>query len=113
MSALSTPPAGNGARPAGAPGTRPAASGNRSVGSGTRPAGYAVVRGRKSSWLVHRRGAAVAVVLAVALFAAVVANLTLGETTVSPTEVVKVLFGRPSPTNWSSARCGRPAWSSG
>ncbi|WP_326692855.1 iron ABC transporter permease [Streptomyces sp. NBC_01795] len=67
------------------------------MGSGTRPAGYAVVRGRKSSWLVHRRGAAVAVVLAVALFAAVVANLTLGETTVSPTEVVKVLFGRPSP----------------
>ncbi|MFE0878735.1 FecCD family ABC transporter permease [Streptomyces smyrnaeus] len=62
-----------------------------------RPAGYGLVRARSTSWLVHRRAGVVAGALAVALFAAVVANLTLGETTVPVTEVVKVLFGRPSP----------------
>ena len=61
------------------------------------PAGYKAVRTGRSSWLVHRRASAVAAALAVALFLAVVANLTLGETTVSPAEVVKVLFGQPSP----------------
>ncbi|MGP3977589.1 FecCD family ABC transporter permease [Streptomyces sp. 8N114] len=63
----------------------------------TRPAGYGVVRARGTSWLLHRRATVVAGALAVALFAAVVANLTLGETTVPVTEVVKVLFGLPSP----------------
>lgn len=64
---------------------------------GTRPAGYAVVRRPRASFLVHRRGAVVAVALAGCLFAAVVANLTVGETTVPPVEVVRVLFGQPSP----------------
>ncbi|MDJ1138150.1 FecCD family ABC transporter permease [Streptomyces iconiensis] len=63
----------------------------------TRPAGYALARRGRGSWLVHKRAAGTVVVLALALFAAVVANLTLGESTVSPTEVVKVLFGQPSP----------------
>ncbi|MFG3254549.1 FecCD family ABC transporter permease [Streptomyces sp. NPDC048172] len=61
------------------------------------PAGYKAIRNGRTSWLIHKRGSMVALGLAVALFAATVANLTLGETTVSPTEVVKVMFGQPSP----------------
>ncbi|GAA2061944.1 iron chelate uptake ABC transporter family permease subunit [Streptomyces albiaxialis] len=61
------------------------------------PAGYKAIRSGRTSWLVHKRALLVGAGLALALFAATVANLTLGETTVSPTEVVKVMFGRPSP----------------
>ncbi|WP_055498882.1 FecCD family ABC transporter permease [Streptomyces albus] len=63
----------------------------------TRPAGYALARTGSASWLVHRRATVVACALAVALCAASVAALTLGETTVSPVEVIRVLLGRPSP----------------
>ncbi|GAB2834511.1 FecCD family ABC transporter permease [Streptomyces daliensis] len=49
------------------------------------------------SFLVHRRAGATAAMLAVALAAATVAALTLGETTVSPAEVIRVLLDQPSP----------------
>lgn len=63
-----------------------------------RPAGHVVVRGgRGSSFLVHRRAFVVAVVLAVLLAGAVVVSLCVGEAFVSPAEVVRVLFGLPSP----------------
>lgn len=62
-----------------------------------RPAGHALVRRGRSSFLVHRRAALAAVVLTLLLAAAVVASLCLGESTTSPVEVVKVLLGRPSP----------------
>ncbi|UNS97613.1 iron ABC transporter permease [Streptomyces tubbatahanensis] len=67
------------------------------LSSRARPTGYALVRGRGTSWLVHRRATAVACALAVALSAAVVADLTFGETTIAPTQVVRVLLGLPSP----------------
>lgn len=66
-------------------------------GGGVRPAGYRVVRCGGTSWLVHRRSTVVAAGLGVLLFAVVVAHLTAGESPVAPGEVVKVLFGRPSP----------------
>jgi iron complex transport system permease protein len=62
-----------------------------------RPAGHAVVRLRGASLLVHRRAAAVAALLVLALCAAVVAALTLGETSVAPGQVLRVLLGLPSP----------------
>lgn len=66
--------------------------------SAVRPAGYWLVRSRAThSFLVHRRAVTVATVLTVALAAAAVTSLCLGETTTSPVEVVNVLLGRPSP----------------
>lgn len=62
-----------------------------------RPAGHAVVRLRGTSFLVHRRATAVVALLALVLCAAVVAALTLGETAVAPSQVVRVLVGLPSP----------------
>lgn len=62
-----------------------------------RPAGHAVLRLRGMSFLVHRRAAAVAALLTLALCASVVAALTLGETAVGPGQVVRVLLGLPSP----------------
>ncbi|MTE19593.1 iron chelate uptake ABC transporter family permease subunit [Streptomyces sp. TRM43335] len=62
-----------------------------------RPAGYGLVRRGRASFLLHRRSLFTAGALAVALAAAVVASLSLGETVTAPTEVVKVLVGRPSP----------------
>ncbi|MFZ3561665.1 MULTISPECIES: FecCD family ABC transporter permease [unclassified Streptomyces] len=62
-----------------------------------RPAGHAVLRPGRSSFLVHRRSVVVAVALAFLLLAAVVAYLCVGEAFVSPAEVVNVLLGRPSP----------------
>nr|WSX78958.1 iron chelate uptake ABC transporter family permease subunit [Streptomyces sp. NBC_00899] len=77
-------------RPATPPVPRPAAR--------FRPAGYAVVRpGGRGSFLVHRRALAVTCVLAVLLAAVCVAYLCVGESFVAPGEVVKVVFGRPSP----------------
>ncbi|WP_031034299.1 FecCD family ABC transporter permease [Streptomyces sp. NRRL F-5650] len=61
-----------------------------------RPAGHAVLRGGRASFLVHRRAVVVAVALAVLLACAVVAYLCVGESFVAPTEVVRVLFGLPS-----------------
>lgn len=63
----------------------------------TTPTGYTALRRRRTSFLLHRRSAVVVTVLAVLLSGAVVASLTLGETAVSPVEVVKVLLGQPSP----------------
>ncbi|WUS95592.1 iron ABC transporter permease [Streptomyces sp. NBC_00708] len=62
-----------------------------------RPGGHAVLRRGRASFLVHRRAAVVAVVLTVLLACAVVAYLCVGESFVAPSEVVRVLLGRPSP----------------
>ncbi len=62
-----------------------------------RPAGYTAVRRGRASFLVHRRAGMVSAALAVLLFAAVVASLTLGETAIPPLEVIQVLLGQPSP----------------
>ncbi|AXG79463.1 FecCD family ABC transporter permease [Streptomyces paludis] len=63
-----------------------------------RPAGYARVRvgGGRATFLLHRRAAAVALGLAVALGAVCVAYLSVGESFVPPGEVLKVLLGRES-----------------
>ncbi|WP_093906489.1 iron chelate uptake ABC transporter family permease subunit [Streptomyces sp. cf386] len=62
-----------------------------------RPAGYSVVRVGDRSFLLHRRASAVAVLLAVVLATTAVVSLCVGESYVSPTEVVRVLLGQPSP----------------
>jgi iron complex transport system permease protein len=62
-----------------------------------RPCGYTVVRVGDRSFLLHRRASAVAVLLAVVLAATAVVSLCMGESYVSPTEVVRVLLGQPSP----------------
>ncbi|MFD7662957.1 FecCD family ABC transporter permease [Streptomyces sp. NPDC059788] len=62
----------------------------------TRPTGYAVVRAGRGSFLVHRRAAGVAVVLAVLLAAVCLAYLCVGESFVAPGEALKAVFGRPS-----------------
>lgn len=77
------------------PGGRPAREDGSRAGA-VRPAGYLVVRWRRMSFLLHRRAAVVAAGLGVALFVAAVAHLTLGERTVPPVEVVRVLFGLDS-----------------
>ncbi|MEU2247762.1 iron ABC transporter permease [Streptomyces sp. NPDC019224] len=62
-----------------------------------RPGGHAVLRRGRVSFLVHRRAVVVAGVLTVLLACAVVAYLSVGESFVAPSEVMRVLFGRPSP----------------
>ncbi|MER7395532.1 iron chelate uptake ABC transporter family permease subunit [Streptomyces sp. NPDC000151] len=62
-----------------------------------RPAGYALLRAGPAAFLVHRRATAVAAVLAAVLAAACVAYLSLGERSVAPGDVLKVLLGQPSP----------------
>ncbi|MFG1665801.1 FecCD family ABC transporter permease [Streptomyces sp. Y7] len=62
-----------------------------------RPAGYTVVRFSAGSFLLHRRACAVAALLAAVLAVTVVVSLCVGETFVSPAEVVHVLLGQPSP----------------
>ncbi|ANZ16877.1 FecCD family ABC transporter permease [Streptomyces noursei] len=69
------------------PATRPGA---------VRPAGYALVRAGRGSFLLHRRATVVAAVLAVLLAVVSVAYLCAGESWVAPSEVLKVLTGRPS-----------------
>ncbi|MFI1202782.1 FecCD family ABC transporter permease [Streptomyces sp. NPDC020883] len=61
-----------------------------------RPAGYALARKGRGSFLVHRRAAVVAVALALLTAAACVAYLCLGETDVAPGEVLNILAGQPS-----------------
>ncbi|MEU9088329.1 iron ABC transporter permease [Streptomyces sp. NPDC048357] len=61
------------------------------------PFGYARVRAGRASFLLHRRAAAVAVGLAVLLAAVCAGYLSVGESYVSPGEVVRVLLGQPSP----------------
>ncbi|MFF7209324.1 FecCD family ABC transporter permease [Streptomyces sp. NPDC008238] len=79
--------------PSPAPSAVAAAVAARSV----RPAGHTVLRRGRGSFLVHRRAVLVSAVLAVLLAAAVVVYLCVGESFVSPVEVVNVLLGRPSP----------------
>ncbi|MGW0756906.1 FecCD family ABC transporter permease [Streptomyces sp. NPDC002814] len=62
-----------------------------------RPPGHAVLRARKSSFLLHRRSLLVAAVLTALLAATVVASLCVGESFVAPGEVVRALLGLPSP----------------
>ncbi|MEU3458426.1 iron chelate uptake ABC transporter family permease subunit [Streptomyces sp. NPDC006733] len=62
-----------------------------------RPAGYTVLRAGGGTFLLHRRAAAVAVVLTLLLAAACVGYLCVGESFVSPADVVDVVLGRPSP----------------
>ncbi|WP_175412514.1 iron chelate uptake ABC transporter family permease subunit [Streptomyces sp. TRM64462] len=71
------------------------AAGTAERASGVAP-GYAVVRGGRASFLVHRRAVAVAGGLAVLLAALSVAYLCVGEEFVAPGEVLRVLAGRPS-----------------
>ncbi|HET6859100.1 MAG TPA: iron chelate uptake ABC transporter family permease subunit [Streptomyces sp.] len=62
-----------------------------------RPAGYALLGSGRVRFLLHRRAAVVAAVLAVLLAAVCVAYLCVGESTVPPAEVIKVILGRESP----------------
>lgn len=62
-----------------------------------RPAGYALVRAGRASFLVHRRSALVAAGLVTVLTAVCVAYLCVGERFVAPSEVLKVLAGERSP----------------
>ncbi|MEV0528529.1 iron chelate uptake ABC transporter family permease subunit [Streptomyces sp. NPDC050439] len=62
-----------------------------------RPAGYAVLRLGKATFLLHRRASVAAVALALLLAASCLAYLCVGESFVAPGEVLKVLTGQPSP----------------
>ncbi|MFJ2648916.1 FecCD family ABC transporter permease [Streptomyces sp. NPDC087420] len=64
---------------------------------GARPAGYALVRAGRGSFLLHRRAAGAAVGLAVLLAVVCVTYLSVGESFVPPSEVLKVILGQPSP----------------
>lgn len=61
-----------------------------------RPGGYSLARRGRASFLVHRRAAVVACVLAVLTAAVCLAYLCLGEKSVVPGEVLNVLTGRSS-----------------
>ncbi|WP_309484292.1 FecCD family ABC transporter permease [Streptomyces himalayensis] len=61
------------------------------------PAGYAVLRAGQASFLLHRRASVVTAAVGVLLAVAVVAYLCVGQSFVSPAEVVRVLLGQPSP----------------
>ncbi|MFM9368242.1 FecCD family ABC transporter permease [Streptomyces sp. Da 82-17] len=61
-----------------------------------RPAGYAVLKAGRASFLVHRRAVAVAATLALLLAAASLAYLCVGESFVPPAEALKVVLGQPS-----------------
>ncbi|MDT0343256.1 FecCD family ABC transporter permease [Streptomyces litchfieldiae] len=62
----------------------------------TTSAGYAVARGRRASFLVHRRASVVAGVLALALLGACLAALCLGESPAAPDQAIRVVFGLSS-----------------
>lgn len=83
-----------------APGTREAvAAPAPRPAAGHRPAGYAVLgadRASRVSFLLHRRAAVVAVLLAAALAAVCLAYLCVGEDFVAPSDVLDVILGRPS-----------------
>ncbi|OEJ59537.1 iron ABC transporter [Streptomyces agglomeratus] len=64
--------------------------------AGVRPAGYALVRAGRGRFLLHRRATVVAGSLALVLAGVCVAYLCVGESSVPPAEVLKVLFGQPS-----------------
>ncbi|TBO58616.1 iron ABC transporter permease [Streptomyces kasugaensis] len=79
-----------------APVTPPAPAVPATPARTARPTGYALVRAGRGSFLLHRRAAVVALVLAVLLAAVSVAYLCVGESFVAPSEVLKVLLGQPS-----------------
>ncbi|MER6912505.1 iron chelate uptake ABC transporter family permease subunit [Streptomyces sp. NPDC000594] len=64
---------------------------------GMRPAGYTVLRAGRGALLLHRRSAVVVAILSVVLAAVVVVYLSVGESTVPPAEVLKVLLGQETP----------------
>ncbi|MCA6092376.1 iron chelate uptake ABC transporter family permease subunit [Streptomyces sp. SCA3-4] len=67
-----------------------------SAGAPVRPAGYALVRAGRGSFLVHRRATVVALGLTVLLAAACLLYLCVGKSWVGPGEALKVVFGQPS-----------------
>lgn len=77
------------------------ASERRAPGAGqpsrVRPPGYAVLRFRRATFLLHRRSAVVTAALALTLAVACLAYLCVGETFVQPLEALKVVLGHPSP----------------
>ncbi|MEV6317438.1 iron chelate uptake ABC transporter family permease subunit [Streptomyces sp. NPDC051776] len=76
--------------------TAVAATTKSRAGDGIRPAGHAVVRAGRGSFLLHRRAAVVAGLLAVALAGVCLAYLCIGESTAAPAEAVKAVLGLPS-----------------
>ncbi|SDL16853.1 FecCD family ABC transporter permease [Streptomyces indicus] len=66
-------------------------------GSRVRPAGYGVLRTGPAAFLVHRRAVGMGAALLVLLAAASVLYLCVGESFVSPGNVLKVLLGGTSP----------------
>ncbi|MER8042033.1 iron chelate uptake ABC transporter family permease subunit [Streptomyces sp. NPDC094032] len=65
--------------------------------SPVRPAGYALVRAGRASFLLHRRSALVAAGLVLLLAAVSVAYLCVGERFVAPGEVLRILAGERAP----------------
>lgn len=63
-----------------------------------RPAGHTVLRAGPAAFLLHRRAALTAAVLAVALAAACLASLSFGKEFVAPADAVRAVLGR-SPTH--------------
>ncbi|MFC5722520.1 FecCD family ABC transporter permease [Streptomyces gamaensis] len=68
-----------------------------SARTAVRPAGFALVRAGRASFLVHRRSTVLALTLALLLAGACLAYLCVGHTFVPPGAVLDVLLGRPSP----------------
>ncbi|MEU8762234.1 iron chelate uptake ABC transporter family permease subunit [Streptomyces sp. NPDC048659] len=83
---MTTAPASSPVRPAARPSVR--------------PAGYALVRAGRASFLVHRRSALVAAGLALLLAAVAVAYLCVGERFVAPGEVLRILAGEHAPASF-------------
>ncbi|MFF2650193.1 FecCD family ABC transporter permease [Streptomyces sp. NPDC058045] len=61
------------------------------------PAGHSVLRHRRATFLVHRRSVLVAAVLSVLLAVVSVLSLSVGESFVPPSSVVRVVLQLPSP----------------
>ncbi|WP_211590397.1 iron chelate uptake ABC transporter family permease subunit [Microbispora sp. H11081] len=66
-------------------------------GTSVRPTGFSVLRAGRGSFLLHRRATLVATALGAVLAVTVIAYLCVGESFVSPAQVVRVLAGQPSP----------------
>ncbi|MFF8276953.1 FecCD family ABC transporter permease [Streptomyces lateritius] len=73
-----------------------------------RPVGYGIVRARRGSFLLHRRSAAVALVLLLVLAAVSVAYLCVGERFVAPGEVLKVILGQDARATFVVAELRMP-----
>jgi iron complex transport system permease protein len=94
------PPPSSPTAPADGPPRPPSTAGREKAGRrprSIRPAGYSVLKAGRGSLLLHHRTVWITVVLALVLAVAVVVYLCIGESFVSPAEVVRVLLGQPSP----------------